>query len=92
MGDCLAQAGCYKEAISYYEKALELQPAPRYTDLWMAVARIYEILGEYDAAVQSWEQVLAVLKDEWKVLEGETIDWPKREIERLRKDSLSKIE
>lgn len=89
MADCFAQTGHYREAIPYYEKALELQTAPRYTDFWMSIARIYEIIGEYDKAIKSWEQLVTVLKKEWKVLEGEAIDGPQREIERLTKLALA---
>lgn len=84
MDELLADNRC-EEA----EKVLEVLAAPRYTDFWMSIARIYEIIGEYDKAIKSWEQLVTVLKKEWKVLEGEAIDGPQREIERLTKLALA---
>lgn len=84
MADCLAGAGRYDEAITYYQKALELQPAPRYTDAYLSMARIYEIQGNFEAAIQAWEGVLRLRQEEWGCQEGEAMDEPAREIARLR--------
>lgn len=84
MADCLASTGQYSEAIPYYRKALELQPAPRYTDAYLSMAQIYEIQGDYEAAIQAWECVLKLRQEEWNYQEGEAIDEPVREIARLR--------
>lgn len=84
MADCLAHTGQYDEAIFYYQKALELQPAPRYTDAYLSMAQIYEIQGNHEAAIQAWEGVLRLRQEEWNCQEGEAIDQPIREITRLR--------
>lgn len=84
MADCLANTGQYDEAIPYYRKALELQPVPRYTDAYLSMAQIYEIQGNYEAAIQAWECVLKLRQEEWGCQEGEAVDQPMREIARLR--------
>lgn len=89
MADCLAGAGRYDEAITYYRKALELQPAPHYTDAYLSMALIREIQGDYESAIQAWEDVLRLRQEEWGCLEGEAVDEPKREIARLQE--LSRI-
>lgn len=84
MADCLSYTGQYDKAISYYRKSLELQPAPRYTDVYLSMAQIYEIQGNYEAAIQAWEGVLRLRQEEWGCQEGEAVDQPIREIARLK--------
>lgn len=84
MADCLAYTGQYDEAVLYYQRALDLQSAPRYTDAYLSMAQIHEIQGNYEAAVQAWEGVLRLRQEEWGYQEGEAIDQPVREIARLR--------
>lgn len=84
MADCLASTGQYNEAIPYYRKTLELQPAPRYTDAYLSMAQIHEIQKDYEAAIQAWEGVLRLRQEEWNYQEGEAVDQPMKEIARLR--------
>ncbi len=86
IGDCMANYCEYEKAIEYYEKSLELQKAPRYTDSQMSIAMIYEIVGNRDSAIKSWEKVLDILVNEHKVTEGKNIDAVKDEISRLKKE------
>lgn len=81
--DCLAHAGQYREALPLYRRSLELQEKPRYTDSAIAMAQIYEILGDYPKAAEMWEEVIRILQDEHGIREGEVIDAPAREIRRL---------
>jgi transcriptional regulator with XRE-family HTH domain len=74
----------YDKAIELNKKAYELQPSPKYTDAAECIAHIYEIKGEYDNAITAWEELILVLQDEWNIIEGEAVDRPKREIERLK--------
>ena len=85
MADCLAFTGQYDKAIPYYQKALELQPSPRYTDAYLSMAQIYEIQRNYEAAIQAWEGVLKLRREEWGYREGEAVDQPMREVARLQK-------
>lgn len=84
MADCLAFTGQFDQAIPYYQKALELQPAPRYTDAYLSMAQIHEIRKDYEAAIQAWEGVLRLRREEWNYQEGEAVEQPEREIARLR--------
>lgn len=83
VADCMAQTGCYEEAIPYYRKSMELQNKPRYTDSLICIAQIYEIKHEYPEAIQAWEDVIRLLREEHGVQEGESLDMPQREIDRL---------
>ncbi len=86
MADCLSCTGQYDQAIPYYQKALELQPSPRYTDAYISMAQIYEIQGDHESAIHAWEGVLKLRREEWNYQEGEAIDQPLREITRLQKE------
>ena len=68
--DCMVKLCRYDDAIEYYKRAFELQPKPRYTDAF--------------EAIKARESQIKLLKEEWNIYLGETVDFPKREIERLR--------
>ncbi|HBY72333.1 MAG TPA: hypothetical protein DEG06_08835 [Lachnospiraceae bacterium] len=74
----------YQEAIEFNKMAFKLQPSPKYTDAAECIAHIYEIMGEYEKAVEAWEELIRELKTEWNITEGEAIDRPVREIARLK--------
>ena len=88
LGDCMANYCEYKKAIQYYEKSLELQEKPRYTDSQIAIAMIYEIVGDKKEAIKSWEKVLNILMTEHNITEGQYIDQIQREIVKLQKNSM----
>lgn len=83
LGDCMANYCEYEKAIEYYEKSLELQEKPRYTDSQISIAMIYEIMGQNDKAVIEWKKVLDILKEEHQVQEGYMIQQIDKEILRL---------
>ncbi len=74
----------YEEAIEYNKMAYALQPSPKYVDAAECIAHIYEIMGDYEKAIQAWEELIRALDMEWKITEGEAIDRPVREIVRLK--------
>lgn len=84
MADAMAYACRYDEAIAYYKKAFELQPSPKFLDAQITAAHIYEIQGNYDAAIASRYEQLDVLKNEWKVTEGREVEQIHQEINRLQ--------
>lgn len=71
------------EAIEYYTKGYELKPSPKYTDSLIAISHIYEIQGKYDKAIEELHDIITLLESDWKVTEGEGVDFYIREIERL---------
>ncbi len=78
-------AGCrYEEALEFNKIAFKLQPSPKYMDAAECIAHIHEIMGEYERAVEDWEELIRELETEWNITEGEAIDRPLREIARLK--------
>lgn len=84
MGDCMAKLCRYDEAIECYSKGCKLQPSPKYTDSFIAISHIYEIQGKYDKAIDKFQQVIKLIETDWKVTEGESVDYYEREIEKLK--------
>ncbi len=85
LGDCMANYCEYEKAIAYYEKSLELQEQPRYTDSQMAIAMIYETIGNKEKAIKAWEKVLDILMREHNITEGRYIERIQKEIIKLHK-------
>ncbi|MBR5309827.1 MAG: helix-turn-helix domain-containing protein [Oscillospiraceae bacterium] len=83
-GDCFARLCRYDEAIACYEKALEIQPAPRYMDMPEAMSFISEIKGDFEKAIEYRNFAIKMCETDWNITEGEWVDFHKREIERLR--------
>lgn len=84
MADAMAYACRYDEAIACYEKAFALQPSPKYCDAQITAAHIYEIQGNYDAAIASCYEQLEVMKTEWNITEGCEVEEVQAEITRLQ--------
>ena len=56
------------------------------------MAHIYEIQGNYPKAIEMWQNLITLLNDEWAIHTGESIDYPLREIERLKiKEKIEKL-
>ena len=82
--DSLAKLARYDEATACYERALEMQPKPRFCDMPEAMAQISEIQGNYARAIAMRERCVAICQEEWNITEGEAVDLHRREIQRLR--------
>ena len=85
MGDVMARAGRYAEAVDYYEKCKQFQTAPRYVDPQEAIAQLKELMDDIPGAIAALEEEITVLAAEWDTTTGETVDSVRREIDRLRK-------
>ena len=68
---------------TFFEKDFELSAKPRYTDCLAAIGKIYEILGNKEKAIESYNRYIDLLRDEWDTSEGELVDYPMRQINRL---------
>lgn len=57
----------YTKAIEYYEASWTADEAkkPRYTDALHGIATIYEIVGETQKAIETYDRMIACIKDEW---------------------------
>ena len=75
----------YEKAIAHYEKAMEVQASPKFTDAPEAMAHIYEILGEKEKAVECYKLCIKMMREEWGIIAGEEVDEVNRSIERLLK-------
>ncbi len=84
MGDVYARQGMFEEAIAQYEKALEIQKPPRMLDSCESIAQVCERMGDKQRGIAALEREIALLREEWNVTCGETVDCVRREIERLR--------
>ena len=84
MGDVMVQENDYDKAISYYRQAFNTQPLPRYTDSLASIAHIYEICEKTEEAIQTYEEMLILLKGEWQMTSGEVVDDIKRTMTRLQ--------
>ena len=80
--DCMVKLCRYEEAILNYKKAMPMRPTPRFCDCEQAVAHIYEIQGNYRAAIEMNRQALQIVREDWTT-EGELVDFYCREISRL---------
>lgn len=73
----------YDLAIKAYERAFEIAPKPRYTDMLAAIAWINRVRGNNDEAVKAYKREIELLKDEWGITKGELIDSLKDSISTL---------
>ena len=84
MGDVYARAGQFEEAIAMYNKAMDVQKPPRMVDALEAIAQACERMGDYQRGIEALEREIVILKDEINTTSGETVDYVRREIERLK--------
>ena len=73
----------YDEAISCYEKSFELQEKPRFTDSLEAIAHINEIKGEYQKSISTYHRIIDLLKTDWNVTFGSTVNKYLQKIDEL---------
>ena len=57
----------YHEALKFYELSWKADEdkKPRYTDPLEGMAIIYEILGDYEMAVKTYDRMIKCIKEEW---------------------------
>lgn len=82
-GDIYAKACQYNKAIACYERCIEVQPKPRYTDAPMAIAQICEIIGDAPQAIQAWKTYISILNNDWNTREGVYIERASKKIQEL---------
>ena len=73
----------YDEAITCYQKSFELQAKPRYTDSIEAIAHINEIKGEYSKAIEAYQNIINLLKNDWNITFGATVNKYLQKIDEL---------
>ena len=83
--DSFAKRTDYAAAIRYYREAIARQSdRPRFTDNYDSIAQLCELTGDRAGAIDAWEHVLEILRDDWGLTEGETVSGYRENIERLK--------
>ena len=82
--DEMARLCRYDEALAYQQKAAALREKPRFVDCEETMTQLHELKGDYAAAIEDQRRIIAILREDWSVTEGESVDMRLREIERLR--------
>ena len=81
--DTYARRAQYDKAVADYQKAALLQEKPRYTDCYDSIAQISILQGDRAAAAEAYRQVVEILREEWDMQEGETVQGYLQNIARL---------
>ena len=55
----------YKEAIYFYDKALEIKPDNH--DLWYKKAQAFEKLENYEEAISSYDRILDIVPNKYEI-------------------------
>ena len=74
----------YRKAISLYEESFAKETRrPRFTDELDAIADIYEIMGDYQAAAKTCDRIIDLLRSEWGMTEETALKNAQKEKARL---------
>lgn len=74
----------YQKAIGFYERSFELtERRPRFQDALMGIADIYQIMGDYAGAAETYGRIVDLLKNEWGMTEDSELKQAQREQTRL---------
>ena len=74
----------YAKAIELYERSFEKEVRrPRFSDELMGIADIYEIMGEYGKAAETYDRIIDLLENEWGISEDTGLEHARKEKSRL---------
>ncbi len=85
IGDFQTQVEAYAEAKESYRRSISLLKTPRYKDPIVSLALCCEVDGDIAGAIEARELELDIAEKEWNSTRGESVEWIKREIQRLEK-------
>ena len=83
LADRMADVCRYDEAVEMYRKSMVFQEKPRYSDSLEAISHICEIKGDYSGAIETTQDILDLLRDEWNLTFGTVVNKYKQRIELL---------
>jgi len=86
-GNIFAKNGMYEKAIADFQKAATLEVSPRFTDNYDSIAQLSVLIGDKNGAVEAYEKVVEILREDWNMQEGETVSGYLKNIEKLKKES-----
>lgn len=72
----------YVLAIKAYEKAHEMAPKPRYTDMLHSIIMLAELINDSALVINTCKRELDVLAEEWDITKGEQVDYLKETIKK----------
>lgn len=72
-GDAYAHRAMYGEAAAMYREAEKRQTAPRLTDNEDSIAQLCRMQGDWQGAIDAYRRVLEILREDWRLTEGETV-------------------
>ncbi len=79
-----AKKSDYAKAVGLYEQSFEKEKhRPRFTDALMSIADIYEIMGEYAKAADTYDRIIDLLENEWGFKEDTGLQNARKEKVRL---------
>lgn len=71
-------------ALKLYQQSYDAAPYPRKMDALYAQAFLYTKVNRKDKAIKMWETIIKALADDYGIKDGECVDWPNREIQKLK--------
>ena len=81
---CYAKKSNYAKAVELYEQSFEKETRrPRFTDELTGIADIYEIMGEYQKAAETYDRIIDLLENEWGFTEETGLAQARKEKTRL---------
>ena len=84
VGDLFTQRQEYDKAVSWYRRAQEMQPAPKFVDSAEGIAHICEIRGDRAGAAAAYREQLRLLEEDWGIVSGEEHAKIERAIQKLQ--------
>ena len=84
VGDLFTQRQEYDKAVSWYRRAQEMQPAPKFVDSAESIAHICEIRGDRAGAADAYREQLRLLEEDWGIVSGEEHAKIQRAIQKLQ--------
>ena len=84
VGDLFTQRQEYDKAVSWYRRAQEMQPAPKFIDSAESIAHICEIRGDRAGAAAAYREQLRLLEQDWGIVSGEEHAKIERAIQKLQ--------
>ena len=84
VGDLFTQRQEYDKAVSWYRRAQEMQPAPKFVDSAESIAHICEIRGDRAGAAAAYREQQRLLEEDWGIVSGEEHAKIERAIQKLQ--------
>lgn len=83
-GDAYAHRANYQKALADYREAAARQKKPRFSDVYDSIAQVCAVLGDSAGAIEAYEKVVEILRDDWDLTEGETVEGYLENIRQLK--------